>query len=284
MMTKLEKIVIIGAGTMGVGIAQVAAMSGFKVVLFDIETENLPKDMQRIARRLDKSIEKQEITQEQKKDILSRIDATTFFGDLYGDFIIEAIVEDLNIKMEILRQTARLNKRDVILASNTSSIPITRLAAHLPFPERVVGMHFFNPAHIMPLVEVVAGIATNKQTLETTQQLVVEMQKTPVLVKDSAGFLVNRVNRHYYLQALQLLEEQVADIETIDALLESAGFKMGTFKLIDLIGLDSNHRTSKSIYESFFGEARFKPSRFEQQKVEAGHLGRKSGKGFYDYE
>ena len=240
--------------------------------------------MQRIARRLDKSIEKQEITQEQKKDILSRIDATTFFGDLYGDFIIEAIVEDLNIKMEILRQTARLNKRDVILASNTSSIPITRLAAHLPFPERVVGMHFFNPAHIMPLVEVVAGIATNKQTLETTQQLVVEMQKTPVLVKDSAGFLVNRVNRHYYLQALQLLEEQVADIETIDALLESAGFKMGTFKLIDLIGLDSNHRTSKSIYESFFGEARFKPSRFEQQKVEAGHLGRKSGKGFYDYE
>ena len=284
MTKKIKKIVVIGAGTMGVGIAQVAAMSGFKVVLFDIEPETLPKAMQRINKRLDKSIEKQAITQEQKKDILSRIDATTFFGDLYGDFIIEAIVEDLNIKMEILGQTARLNENHIILASNTSSIPITRLAAKLPFPERVVGMHFFNPAHIMPLVEVVAGIATNKKTLDATQQLVLQMQKTPVLVKDSAGFLVNRVNRHYYLQALQLLEEQVADIETIDALLESAGFKMGAFKLIDLIGLDSNHRTSKSIYESFFGEARFKPSRFEQQKVEAGHLGRKSGKGFYDYQ
>lgn len=284
MTKKIKKIVVIGAGTMGVGIAQVAAMSGFKVVLFDIEPETLPKAMQRINKRLDKSIEKQDITQEQKKDILSRIDATTFFGDLYGDFIIEAIVEDLNIKMEILGQTARLNENHIILASNTSSIPITRLAAKLPFPERVVGMHFFNPAHIMPLVEVVAGIATNKKTLDATQQLVLQMQKTPVLVKDSAGFLVNRVNRHYYLQALQLLEEQVADIETIDALLESAGFKMGAFKLIDLIGLDSNHRTSKSIYESFFGEARFKPSRFEQQKVEAGHLGRKSGKGFYDYQ
>jgi len=284
MINNIKKVVVIGAGTMGVGIAQVAAMSGFKVVLFDIEPETLPKAMERINRRLNKAVDNQEITLDEKKDVLARIDATTFFGDLYGDFIIEAIVEDLNIKMEILGQTARLNKPNVILASNTSSIPITRLAARLPFPERVVGMHFFNPAHIMSLVEVVAGIATNKQTLETTEQLVLQMQKTPVLVKDSAGFLVNRVNRHYYLQALQLLEEQVADIETIDALLESAGFKMGAFKLIDLIGLDSNHRTSVSIYQSFFGEARFKPSRFERQKVEAGHLGRKSGKGFYNYE
>lgn len=223
------------------------------------------------------------MSEAEKQAALSRIETTHFFDDLKGDVIIEAVVEDINIKLEVLRQIAKINPPNVILATNTSSIPITRLAARLENPERVVGMHFFNPAYLMKLVEVVAGAATNAQTLQTTRQLAEKMGKTAVLTQDTPGFIVNRVARHYYVEALQLLEEGVADYAAIDDLLEASGFKMGPFRLMDLIGIDINFSVTQSIFNSFHYAPRFRPSRLQQQKVDAGYLGRKSGKGFYEY-
>ncbi|HSI89893.1 MAG TPA: 3-hydroxyacyl-CoA dehydrogenase NAD-binding domain-containing protein, partial [Adhaeribacter sp.] len=186
-------------------------------------------------------------------------------------------------KHSIFSELASINTDDTILASNTSSIPITRIAAKVPNPERVVGMHFFNPAPVMKLVEVISGAATSPEIAETIKQLAVKLGKTPVMANDSPGFIVNRVARHFYVEGLKVLEENVASVETIDKLMQASGFKMGPFQLMDLIGVDTNFSVTSSMFEAFHYDAKFRPSRIQQQKVDAGHHGRKTGKGFYDY-
>ncbi|HYE72566.1 MAG TPA: 3-hydroxyacyl-CoA dehydrogenase family protein, partial [Blastocatellia bacterium] len=177
----------------------------------------------------------------------------------------------------------KLNGKDCLFASNTSSIPITQISAVLKHPGRLAGLHFFNPAPVMKLVEIIKSAATSNEIIQTLEQFCKRISKHSVLTQDSPGFIVNRVARHYYVESLKLLEEGVADHQTIDALLKSSGFKMGPFELMDLIGVDVNFSVTQSMYQSFHYDPKFRPSRIQQQKVDAGHHGRKSGKGFYDY-
>ncbi|MBP7535275.1 MAG: 3-hydroxybutyryl-CoA dehydrogenase, partial [Chitinophagales bacterium] len=260
-LNEIKKIAIIGAGTMGSGIAQVSALAGYETILFDIEPRMLPRAMASIEANLAEAVKRNKLSANAQQAALSRIYTTNFFADLQADVFIEAIIENLDIKLEAFQQIAKNNAPNCILATNTSSIPITRLAAHLPNPERIVGMHFFNPAHLMRLVEVIAAPSTSPQVVETIRQLTEKMGKVPVTANDAPGFIVNRVARHYYVEALQLLEEGVADHQTIDALLESCGFKMGAFKLMDLIGVDVNFSVTKSMFDSFHYAPRFRPSR-----------------------
>ncbi|MFD2513091.1 3-hydroxyacyl-CoA dehydrogenase NAD-binding domain-containing protein [Pontibacter locisalis] len=280
----IKTIGVVGAGTMGQGIAQICAQAGYTTLLFDINAQVLKKAEATTIKNLDKGIERGKLTQDDKQTAISNL---TFTGDtlqLSCDVIIEAIVERLEVKQSIFKELAAINTPDTILASNTSSIPITQIAAAVPHPERVVGMHFFNPAHIMKLVEVISGAATSPETAETIKQLAEKLDKTAVMAKDSPGFIVNRVARHFYVEGLKLLEEGVADVETIDKLMQASGFRMGPFELMDLIGVDTNYSVTTSMFEAFHYDSKFRPSRIQQQKVDAGHHGRKSGKGFYSYE
>jgi 3-hydroxybutyryl-CoA dehydrogenase len=281
--SNVKTIGILGAGTMGAGIAQLAAQAGYKTLLYDLSREQLNKGFKGIEDNLSKAVEKSIITQQTKLDALSNLTLVDDIGQLKADVCIEAVVERLDVKVALFKQLAEINGPNCILATNTSSIPITRVAAAIPHPERVVGMHFFNPAHIMKLVEIISGAATSSEVASTIYQLALKMGKKPVYANDAPGFIVNRVARHYYVEGLKLLEENVADYETIDALLESSGFKMGPFRLMDLIGVDTNYSVTSSMYESFHFDAKFRPSRIQQQKVDAGHFGRKTGKGFYQY-
>ncbi|WP_299826345.1 3-hydroxyacyl-CoA dehydrogenase NAD-binding domain-containing protein [uncultured Pontibacter sp.] len=280
----IKTIGVVGAGTMGQGIAQICAQAGYKTILFDINAQILQKAEATTAKNFDKGIERGKLTEQEKQVALSNL---TFTGDtlqLSCDVIIEAIVERLEVKQSIFKELAGINTPDTILASNTSSIPITQIAAAVPNPERVVGMHFFNPAHIMKLVEVISGAATAPETATTIKLLAEKLGKTAVMAKDSPGFIVNRVARHFYVEGLKLLEEGVADIETIDKLMQASGFKMGPFELMDLIGVDTNYSVTTSMFEAFHYDPKFRPSRIQQQKVDAGHHGRKTGKGFYKYD
>ncbi len=277
------KIAIIGAGTMGQGIAQVCAQAGLETVLFDINAaaaERAHRTAQETWTTLGK---KGKITAEAQAQAEAHLTVTTNFDDLVADVLLEAVVERLDVKQELFRQLAAQNRPDTIFASNTSSIPITRIAAGVPGPERVVGLHFFNPAPIMKLVEVIAGAATSEEVVQKMVALTERLGKVPARVRDSPGFIVNRVARPYYTENLRLLEEGVAPLETLDDLLESAGFRMGAFRLMDLIGVDTNFSVTSSLFEAFHYEDRFRPNRIQQQKVDAGHWGRKTGKGFYDY-
>lgn len=268
---------------MGAGIAQLAAQAGYRTLLYDLSQEQLQRGLKGITANLAKAVEKGLIAEKDKEAVLQRLHITTNIAEMRADFFIEAVLEKLEVKVDLFKQLAAQNADDCILATNTSSIPITRIAAALPNPQRVVGMHFFNPAHIMKLVEVISGAATHDAVAETVTQLALKMGKTPVFAKDAPGFIVNRVARHYYVEGLKILEEQVTNHETIDALLESSGFKMGPFRLMDLIGVDTNYSVTSSMFESFHQDGKFRPSRIQQQKVDAGHHGRKTGKGFYDY-
>lgn len=279
----IKKIAIAGAGTMGSGIAQLAAQADYKVVLFDIENEALQKAEKSIIKNIDKGIERGKFKPADKDRIFKNLTLTTDLNDLNAELVIEAVLEKLHPKLEFFKTMHELNGEKCILASNTSSIPITKIAAQIPNPERVVGMHFFNPAHIMKLVEVISGASTAPDVAETIFQLAEEMGKKPVHAKDAPGFIVNRVARHFYVESLQILEEQVTDHKGIDRLLKASGFKMGPFELMDLIGVDTNFSVTSSMYESFHYDSKFRPSRIQEQKVNAGHLGRKSGKGFYNY-
>ncbi|MEN9521905.1 MAG: hypothetical protein RL065_282 [Bacteroidota bacterium] len=279
----IQKITVCGAGTMGAGIAQVAANSGFQAFLFDINSDVLAKAKNGIEKNLSVAVEKGKMTEEEKKVTLSRLKFETDLNNCKCDMAIEAIVERLDIKQKLFLQLAEINGDDAILATNTSSLSVTQIAAQVPFPGRVVGMHFFNPAHLMKLVEVISGAATDEKTAQTTKEVAQKMGKTVVMAKDSPGFIVNRVARHYYVESLKIAEENAADLETIDCLLENAGFKMGPFKLMDLIGNDINYSVTESLFNAFHFDPKFRPSRIQQQKVLAGHLGKKSGKGFYDY-
>jgi 3-hydroxybutyryl-CoA dehydrogenase len=282
-MNAIKTIAIAGAGTMGSGIAQVTASAGFNTILFDINEVMLQKAQVSIQNSLDFLCNKGKITAQEQGETLARITYIHQIAELKADLIIEAIIENLEIKHQFFQQVAEINAKDCILASNTSSIPITQIAAKVPNPERFLGIHFFNPAPIMKLVEIISGVQTNPNIANTCKELIASMGKTCVMAKDAPGFIVNRVARHFYVEGLKVLEEQVADFETIDALMESAGFKMGPFKLMDLIGVDTNFSVTSSMYKLFHQDGKFRPSRIQQQLVDAGQHGKKTKKGFYAY-
>ncbi len=283
-MNSIKKVGIAGAGAMGAGIAQIFAQANFEVVLFDVNAEQLDNAKAEIEMNLAGAVSKNKISEADKNAALARISFSSDVNSLKADLIIEAIVEKLEMKRELFQKLTEINSAETILATNTSSIPVTRIAKGISNPQRVVGMHFFNPAHLMKLVEVITGAETSKEVAESIKQLSITIGKTPIMCNDSPGFIANRVARHYYVESLKMLEEKVAPVETIDGLMESAGFKMGPFKLMDHVGNDINFAVTSSLFESFHQDAKFRPSRIQQQKVDAVHLGKKTGKGFYGYE
>jgi 3-hydroxybutyryl-CoA dehydrogenase len=276
---------VVGAGTMGRGIAQIAATYGHNVVLQEIESavlENAKLYLERILNRLE---EKGRLGRETAKETLARIDFVNDFGDFKRcDLVIEAIIENLSAKIEIFRNLEEIVSPECILATNTSSLSITSISAACQKPERVLGVHFFNPAPLMPLVEIIPGIRTSDSTVITTQSLISDWGNTTVYAKDTPGFIVNRVARPFYGEALRILEEGIADAATIDwAMKEIGGFKMGPFELMDLIGNDVNLKVTETVFAEFFFDPRFKPSITQKRMVEAGLLGKKAGQGYYDY-
>lgn len=268
---------------MGAGIAQVFAQHGFRVILFDLSETVLQQALQGIEKNLSTAVEKGKLTAEAKSKATGLLSTTTDLNKVKVDLVVEAIIEKLEAKQQLFTQLASINSPQTIFASNTSSLSITQIAKGIPQPERLAGMHFFNPAHLMKLVEIVAGAETADTTTKTLVALTEQLDKTAVVCKDAPGFIVNRVARHYYVESLKMAEENAATIENIDALLESAGFKMGPFKLMDTIGNDINFAVTSSIFQAFHQEPRFRPSRLQQKKVDAGHLGKKTGRGFYKY-
>lgn len=283
-MQQISTIGIAGAGTMGAGIAQVTAQAGYQTVLFDLNQQVLDKAKVGLEKGLSGLVTKGKMTETDKTAIMGRILFTTDVEQLKADLIIEAIIEKLDIKQQLFQKLASLNGDQAILATNTSSIPVTQIAAKIPNPSRVLGIHFFNPAPVMKLVEIILGVETDPAIAQQCKTLIEQMGKTCVMAADAPGFIVNRVARHYYVEGLKIAEEKVADIPTIDALMESSGFKMGPFRLMDLIGVDTNFSVTSSIYNLFHQDGKFRPSRIQQQKVDAGHYGRKTGRGFYTYE
>ncbi len=279
------KVAVIGAGTMGSGIAQVAAQAGHKVVLFDTRREAVDKALVGLRKTLDKLVEKGKLTAEQAEGIHSRITPASDLKDLAGSgLVIEAIIEDLGIKKKLFAELEGILAADAVLATNTSSLSVTAIAGGLMHPVRMVGLHFFNPAPLLPLVEVVPGLATDEAIAPRMTALMQAWGKTPVVCKDTPGFIVNRVARPFYGEAIRIYEEGIADMPTIDAAMKSVGFKMGPFELMDLIGNDINFTVTKTVWEAFFYDPRYKPSFTQQRQVESGRLGRKSGRGYYQYD
>ena len=279
----IQKICVAGAGTMGSGIALAAAQNNFDTVLFDTNEKGIENAKKSIGKNLDFLLNKEKISITEKENIYKRILFTTNIEDCTGDLIIEAIIENLSIKETLYKNIAAINTAQTIFASNTSSLSISAIQKNILHPERICGMHFFNPAHIMKLVEVVAGEETSEQTMQTVYDICIALKKQPVICKDAPGFIVNRVARHFYLEAMHLAYEKKINFEDIDLLMENAGFKMGPFKLMDLIGMDINLAVSQSVYHAFNDNPRFKPSPMQEQKVAEGNLGKKTGKGFYEY-
>jgi 3-hydroxybutyryl-CoA dehydrogenase len=282
-MRPIKKIGVIGAGSMGQGIAQVCASSGYEVFLHDADAKAIEKGIQNIEKNFDQAIVKGKSTEEKKREALQRITPSSF-EMLNVDLVIEAVVEKLEVKQKIFSQLEKINDTKAIFATNTSSLSVSKIGSILNYPERFLGLHFFNPAYLMKLVEIISGEKTDRALIDPMVTFVKGIEKIPVVVKDSPGFIVNRVARHYYLESLHLLEKGATDIGTIDALLRSAGFKLGPFELMDLIGNDVNLEVSRLMYEAFNKIPRFKPNRIQEEKVSSGHLGRKTGKGYYDYE
>lgn len=279
----IQTICVCGAGTMGSGIAQAAAQSGIYTILFDLNEAVIQKAQTAIEKNLASLVEKQKITAEQKQQVLGNLLFTTDLHQCLADVIIEAIIEKPEAKIALFNQLAEINHSEVIFASNTSSLSVSQLQQQIVQPQRVAGLHFFNPATIMKLVEVVKGSQTHESVIQQLVSLVQQMNKVPVVCKDAPGFIVNRVARPYYIEALRLVEEGVADYATIDALMEASGFKMGPFKLMDLIGNDINYAVSCSVYDQLGQPERLKPSFLQKEKVEGGKLGRKTGEGYYIY-
>jgi len=276
-------ICICGAGTMGSGIAQATAASGFYTILYELNDAVLEKAKTSIEKNLQSLVEKRKITGNAKEETQYNLRFTNNLHDCLGDVIVEAIIEKPEAKIALFNQLAEINHSETVFASNTSSLSITQIAKGVKNPERVIGMHFFNPATIMKLVEVVKTDLTNEQTTNIIIELTKQMNKTPVICKDSPGFIVNRVARPFYIESLRLAEEELIDFAKIDSLMESTGFKMGPFKLMDLIGNDINYAVSCSVYEQLGDPERLKPSFIQKEKVETGQLGKKTGKGYYNY-
>jgi 3-hydroxybutyryl-CoA dehydrogenase len=278
------KVGVIGAGVMGRGIAQVSAMGGYDVVLFDINHSMVEVAKKAIEKNVTKAVELGKISQEEKDKSIKNIQFTNSIADVKVDLVIEAIVEKLDVKTNLFRELAEINGDKTIYASNTSSIPLTQLAAGFTYPSQMVGIHFFNPAHIMKLVEIIRAEQTSSVVLEQTISYVSSVNKKYIIAADAPGFIVNRVARHFYVEGLKILEENVASHDIIDDLIRSTGFKMGPFELMDLIGVETNLSVTESMYALFNYDSKFRPSRIQQKKVQAGYFGRKSGRGFYSYE
>jgi len=268
---------------MGSGIAQVAAMGGYRTVLYDVDENMVSKGRAAIEKSLESLVEKKKLTTEQQAAILGRLSWSADLNDCVADLLIEAIVERPEIKIDLFRRLSAINPPTTLLCSNTSSLSLEAMAGSIPHPERFAGMHFFNPAPLMRLVEIVNTSQTGPGTTRSVLEVATRMGKTPVVCRDAPGFIVNHVARPFYLEALRLVESGIGDIETIDALMEAAGFRMGPFRLMDLIGNDINYTVSCSVYDALGQPARLKPSPIQEQKVKEGALGRKTGKGYYRY-
>lgn len=282
----IETIGVVGSGTMGIGIAQIAAQNKHQVVVHDHSENQLSKAKEGLDKILRRLVEKKRISDSERKEIINRILFTSNMGDLWPcGLVIEAIVENLKIKHEVFKKLEDIVSENCILASNTSSLSIASIGAALNNAERIIGIHFFNPAPLMPLVEIIPSIQTSKETNELSKSLITDWGKTVVLCKDTPGFIVNRVARPFYGEALRIYEEGLADFATIDwALKELGGFKMGPFTLMDYIGNDVNFAVTESVFQAFFYDPRFKPSFTQKRYAEAGFYGRKSGRGYYHYE
>ena len=282
-MSQIKTICVCGAGTMGSGIAQVAAQAGFTTIQFDVNKTMLTKSQAGIEKSLQWLLDKGKISTEERDACLQRIVFTNEIKNCVAEVVIEAIIEQKDAKAGLFNQLAAINTEATIFATNTSSIAVSDIASAVKNPTRVVGMHFFNPAPVMKLVEVVKAIQTEEAVVNAIVGLAVQMGKTPVVCKDAPGFIVNRVARHYYLEAMKMVEQGLATIETVDAVMEETGIKMGPFKLMDLIGMDINLGVSTLVWEALDKPERLTPSPIQKEKVAAGELGRKTGKGFYMY-
>ena len=278
------KIIIVGCGVMGSGIAIASIRAGYYTTLYDLNEETLQKAESYIHQQLDKAIEKGKMNASKKDEALSNLSFTKNFNDLVGDLILEAVVEKLEVKQNLFADLESQNSSDCILATNTSSIPITQIGRELKHPERLVGVHFFNPAHIMKLVEIISGASTDDSYAQKAFDWTNSLGKKAVLAKDAPGFIVNRVARHYYVESLKALEENVCSHEVMDELMKATGFKMGAFELMDLIGVETNYSVTSSMFEQFNYDAKFRPSRIQKQLADAGFHGRKSKRGFYRYD
>ena len=281
----MPKLSVVGAGTMGTGIAQVAATAGWDVVINDTTAETLEKSSSGLVKVMHRLVEKGRIEQNNADAILGRIDFTEdqqYFEN--SDLVIEAIVENLDIKQKVFAAIEKIVREDTIIASNTSSLSLASIGSALSKPSRFLGIHFFNPAPLMPLVEIIPAVQTDRETTVQTKEWVDSWKKLTVLAKDTPGFIVNRVARPFYGEALRLYEEGVADFSSIDwAIREIGGFRMGPFELMDFIGNDINYTVTETVFKSFYYDPRYKPSFTQKRMSEAGLLGRKTGRGYYNY-
>ena len=284
-MSNKKIIGVVGAGTMGAGIAQVAAQNGHQVIIMDSSISTLEKAKSQHEKQVNRLVEKGVIEQDKRDQILGSISYTESIADMRScGLIIEAIIEKLEIKHDVFRKLEEVVSNACILASNTSSLSIASIGSVLVNPERIIGIHFFNPAPLMPLVEVIPAVQTNSTTIETARTLIESWKKVVVVCKDTPGFIVNRVARPFYGEALRIYEEGIADFATIDwALTHFGGFRMGPFTLMDYIGNDVNYTVTETVFEAFYYDPRFRPSFTQKRHKEAGFYGRKSGRGFYQY-
>jgi 3-hydroxybutyryl-CoA dehydrogenase len=276
---------VVGAGTMGIGIAQVAVQNGKKVVVVEAKQEVLQKSKSNLFKTFERLVEKQKISLDQVKVYEDSMTFTTDFAELKeADLVIEAIIENLEVKHQVFSKLEEIVSESCVLASNTSSLSIASISSALKNPARFIGIHFFNPAPLMALVEIIPGVRTGSEVTELAKNEILSWNKKAVLVKDTPGFIVNRVARPFYGEALRIYEEGIADFATIDwAMTHFGGFRMGPFTLMDYIGNDINYTVTETVFEAFYYDPRFKPSFTQKRHKEAGLLGRKSGKGYYDY-
>ncbi len=285
-MFKQDSIIgVVGSGAMGSGIAQVAATAGHPTIIYDTNATALEKAKANLTNSLNKLVEKQKISADKAADILALTTYSSSIQDFKScDLIIEAIVENIDVKQSVFKELESITSETCVLASNTSSLSITSIASACNNPEKVIGIHFFNPATLMPLVEIIPGVATDMVIANHCQALINSWGKVTVMAKDTPGFIVNRVARPFYSEALRIYDEQLADMATIDwAMKEFGGFKMGPFELMDLIGHDVNYVVTETVWKQFYYDPRFKPSLTQKRLLEAKFLGKKSGRGFYDY-